>query len=72
MNQAKTSKIWAISGLRDMSFDDFVSVLNQLLTKPDIGEKIAFLDVNEIYRVVDLEGEHARTLLFQKINATRR
>ena len=71
MNQATTSKIWTISGLRGMSYDDFVSVLNQLLTKPDIGEKIAFLDVNEIYRVVDLEGDHARTLLFQKINARR-
>lgn len=71
MNQAKTSKIWAISGLRDMSFDDFVSVLDQLLSKPDCGDKIAFGDINEIYRVVDLEGEHARILLFQKINARR-
>ena len=71
MNQAKTSKIWTISGLRDMSYDDFVSVLDQLLAKPDIGEKIAFLDVNEIYRVVDLEGEHARTLLYQRINTRR-
>lgn len=71
MNQATTSKIWAISGLRDMNFDDFVSVLDQLLAKPDIGEKIAFLDVNEIYRVVDLEGDHARTLLYQRINTRR-
>ena len=71
MNQAKTSKIWTISGLKGMSYDDFVSVLNQLLAKPDCSEKVAFLDINEIYSVVDLEGDHARVLLFQKINFRR-
>lgn len=71
MNQAKTSKMWTVEGLRDMSYDDFVSVLTQLLDNPDISEKIAFLDIGEIYSVVDLADKHVQVLLYQKINTRR-
>lgn len=74
MNQAMTSKIWSVKGLKGMTYDQFASVLDQLAAKPDIGEKVVFLDVNEIYNVVDLQSDHARNLLFQEINknTTRR
>ena len=68
MIQAKISRMWAVEGLRGMTYEDFASVLTQLLAKPDVGHKVALLDIGEVYGVGDLEGEHARTLLYQRLN----
>ena len=68
MNQAKVVKIYALSDLKGMSYDQMVSVIKQLIAKPDCSNKVAFLDIGEIYGVGDLESEHALTLLYQKIN----
>ena len=71
MNKATASKIWALSDLKGLSYDEMLSVIKQLLDKPDCSHKVAFLDIGEIYGVGDLESEHAKTLLYQKINARR-
>jgi len=68
MNQVQATRIWALEGLRGMDFQKMSSVIQQLLDKPDCSHKVAFLDINEVYGVADLESEHAKTLLHQKIN----
>lgn len=68
MNQAKAIKIWALEGLRGMDYKDMSNVIGQLLDKPDCSHKVAFLDIGEIYGVGDLGSEHARALLYQKLN----
>ena len=72
MTKATVSKIYALSGLKGMSYDDMTGVIRQVLDKPDIGQKVAILDIAEIYGVADLRDRHALTLLYQRINATRR
>lgn len=70
--QAKVTvgKIWSVEGLRGMTYEDFDSVITQLLDKPDISQQVAFLEIGEVYNVGDLAGSHARTLLYQKLNTT--
>jgi len=66
--QATVSKIWAVEGLRGMSFEDMSSVIDQLLDKRDCGPKIALLDIDHIYGSGDLGRRDVRILLHQAIN----
>lgn len=69
MSEATLSRLWGLSGLRGMSEEDMTSVIKQTLSKPECPDKIVFLDIGEIYDMRDLQNEHARILLYQKINA---
>ena len=65
---ATATKIYALEGLRGMTYDEMASAIRQLLSKSDCSAQIALLDIAEVYAAVDLQSEQARTLLFQKIN----
>lgn len=69
MNKATLTKLWALEGLRGMTYDDMSSVIEQVLDKPDCGN-IVFLDVGQVYSAVDLQDKHAKVLLYQKISAS--
>ena len=71
MNEATLSKLWGLSGLRGMTYEEFNSVIKQTLDRPDCSNEIVFLDIKEVYSVLDLQDVHAKTLLFQKINTRR-
>lgn len=72
MSEATLSRLWGLSGLTDMSYEEFNSVVKQTLDRRDCSNEIVFLDIKEVYSVLDLQSEHAKTLLYQKVNATRR
>lgn len=63
----KITKIWAVANLKGLSYDAFESAVKQMIDDPNCSERVAFLDIGEVYHIVDLQDSHALILLHQRI-----
>jgi hypothetical protein len=68
MNRAKLTKILALSELEGMTYQEFDSIIKQTLNRADCSAAVAFLDINQLYGVPDLQSEQAKMSLYEKIN----